>query len=87
MATLTGSDSNGAAAVVARRVPTIIVNDEPRPLGSPASVAGLIAELGLEGRRGIAIAVNGSVIPRGAWPEQALREGDRVLVIRATQGG
>jgi len=27
------------------------------------------------------------VVPRARWVEQTLAEGDRVLVIRATQGG
>ena len=36
---------------------------------------------------GIAIAVNEEVVPRGEWAGHVLREGDRVFVIRATQGG
>ena len=36
---------------------------------------------------GIAIAVNESVVPRGEWPGCVLQEGDRIFVIRATQGG
>ncbi|HVU35955.1 MAG TPA: sulfur carrier protein ThiS [Opitutaceae bacterium] len=67
--------------------PTIIVNDEPRPLDGAATVAALAAELGVGERKGVAIAVNGGVVPRAHWPAHALGEGDRVLVIRATQGG
>jgi sulfur carrier protein len=36
---------------------------------------------------GIAIALNEVVIPKAEWGEQVLRPGDRVFVIRATQGG
>jgi len=37
--------------------------------------------------RGIAIAVNDSVIPKSEWIEHQLQENDRILIIRATQGG
>jgi sulfur carrier protein len=66
---------------------TIIVNDEPRTLGGSATVMALAHDLGFAERKGVAIALNGAVVPRVSWPAQALVEGDRVLVIRATQGG
>ncbi len=65
----------------------ITVNDEPRALPAAATLETLIAELGLAGRGGLAVAVNDSVVPRARWAGQTLAEGDRVLVIRATQGG
>ena len=66
---------------------SITVNDEPRTVASPATLAALMQELGLLHRKGVAVAVNGSVLARAAWPTHALAAGDRVLVIRATQGG
>ena len=66
---------------------SVMVNDAPRQLGAAATVHALVAELGLADRKGVALAVNGSVVPRSAWTTQALADGDRVLVIRATQGG
>ena len=66
---------------------TIHVNDTPRHLPGPATLHALMEELGLAARNGIAVAVNDAVVPRGAWPARALASGDRVLVIRATQGG
>ena len=65
----------------------ILVNDEPRELRPDATLAALVRELGLDGRRGIAAAVNGGVVPRAEWSGRPLASGDRVLVIRATQGG
>ena len=55
--------------------------------GSPATVAGLVAALPGAGPRGIAIAVNGEVVPRSAWDATGLRPGDRVEVLTAAQGG
>ncbi|MFT4552794.1 MAG: sulfur carrier protein [Chlamydiales bacterium] len=37
--------------------------------------------------RGIAVAMNDSVLPRSFWEECYLSDGDRVEVIHAVQGG
>jgi len=67
--------------------PSIRVNDEVRPLAGATALDGLARALGVADRKGIAIAVNGAVVPRAAWPQRMLVDGDRVIVIRATQGG
>jgi len=66
---------------------SVVVNDRPHPLDGPCSLAALLQDLGLAGRKGIAAAVNDTVVPRTEWTGRALADGDRVLVIRATQGG
>ena len=66
---------------------TIRVNDEPRTLAVSTTLDALVRDLGLAGRKGVAVAVNNAVVPRAAWPAHFLADGDRVLVIRATQGG
>jgi sulfur carrier protein len=37
--------------------------------------------------RGLAVAVDGEVVPRGRWERFELREGQRVEVLQAVQGG
>ena len=66
---------------------TILVNDQARTFLAGASLAEVVSTLGLAERKGIAAAVNGAVVPRREWPARLLGEGDRVLVIQATQGG
>ncbi|CAM2810912.1 sulfur carrier protein ThiS [Rariglobus hedericola] len=66
---------------------TVFVNDQPRALASGAQLADLLRELGLAERKGVAIAINDEVVPRSTWPTRALAEGERILVIQATQGG
>jgi sulfur carrier protein len=66
---------------------SILLNDRPHALAGAATLMGLLGELGLADRRGVAAAVNGEVVPRAEWASRALAERDRVLVIRATQGG
>ena len=50
-------------------------------------VSELMAELGHAGRRGIAVAVNGEVVPRSRWARRAIRGGDAIEVVGASQGG
>jgi sulfur carrier protein len=53
-----------------------------------ATVADLVAELRISGApRGVAVAVNGAVVPRASWNHLDLAEGDEIEVVRATQGG
>ena len=65
----------------------IHLNDTPRELPAGSTLGALARELGLSDRRGVAVALNDAVVPRAAWPDTALSEDDRVLVIQATQGG
>jgi sulfur carrier protein len=65
----------------------IHINDTPRDVPSAATLADLARELGLAERRGVAVAINDAVVPRSVWPARPITDGDRVLVIQATQGG
>ena len=65
----------------------IRVNGRRAPVAA-ATIAELLAEQAVElGQRGIAIALNGSVVPRSAWGETALSPGDSIEIVRAMQGG
>jgi sulfur carrier protein len=67
---------------------TVIVNGDPVQVDADATVAGLLARLGHHaGRGGIAVALNGAVVPRSAWDSTTLAERDRLEVLGATQGG
>jgi sulfur carrier protein len=52
-----------------------------------STVEELLRAHGLSGRRGVAVALNGAVIPRCDWPSARLRGGDQVEIIKATGGG
>ena len=67
----------------------ISVNGEPRTDVRPgASVADVLDALGVEApRRGMAIAVDGEVVPRGEWERVTLGGDARVEVVNAIQGG
>mgnify|MGYP004688565659 CR=1 FL=1 len=50
------------------------------------SVQALVETL-TEARRGVAVAVNGEVMPRSTWAAVPLAEGDAIEVLTAAQGG
>ena len=52
-----------------------------------ATVADAVVASGAEARRGIAVAVEGEVVPRSEWDTTPLHEGQQVEVLHAVQGG
>jgi sulfur carrier protein len=65
----------------------VVINQKTFQLSERGTLADVLPLLQIVQADGIAIAVNEAVIPRGDWAGYVLREGDRVFVIRATQGG
>ncbi len=65
----------------------IQVNGKSEAL-SAARLAALLADRGIEAdARGVAVALNGAVVPRAAWAQTPLRAGDAIEIVRAKQGG
>jgi sulfur carrier protein len=66
----------------------IIINGEPSDAVAPgATIAQLLDGLDVDGERGVAVAVDAEVIPRGEWATFAVADGARVEVLIAVQGG
>jgi len=66
----------------------IELNGEPRDLPEGATLAEAVRESGVEsGGRGVAVALEGEVVPHGEWEATVLREGQQVEVLAAIQGG
>ena len=63
-----------------------MVNGEPHAMDAGATVADLVATLGLGPRR-IAVEVNRTVVPRPEYDVTALRDGDAVEIIHFVGGG
>jgi sulfur carrier protein len=64
----------------------LTVNGRPQSRAGICSVAVLVAEI-TEANRGVAVAVNGTVVPRSTWSDVDLADGDKVEVLTAAQGG
>jgi sulfur carrier protein len=66
----------------------IYLNGNPRDDGAGETVAAVLGLLGLPSdARGVAVAVEGEVVPRTGWETFAIPEGARVEVLTAAQGG
>ena len=68
----------------------VTINGEEHELEGGARVEDAIVASGapVDGRRrGVAVAVDGEVVPRGEWESTELSEGMKVEVLQAVQGG
>ncbi len=66
----------------------ILLNGERSDVRAGESVADVLGRLGLEAdARGVAVAVDGEVVPRAAWRTFVLAPEARVEVLTAMQGG
>ena len=65
---------------------SIRVNGAERALAGEMSVADLVRELALEGKR-IAVELNGEIVPRSRHAQTRLAAGDRLESVGAVGGG
>jgi sulfur carrier protein len=65
---------------------SVTVNGDSRQFEPPLTCAGLIAALGLAGKR-IALECNGEIVPRSALAGQAIADGDKIEIVVAVGGG
>lgn len=65
----------------------VLINNKLCELPSMATVAIMLEKSGVKNTTGVAVAVNSDVIPRGKWETHELRENDKIMIIKATQGG
>ena len=65
----------------------ISINQQPSEIPEHYSVQQLLLSLFPESQKGIAVAINQKVVPRSVWATQFLMPCDRVILIKATQGG
>ena len=64
----------------------ITVNSEHRTF-SGKNISELVQSLQMPSTNGIALAVNEKVISKSDWEKFQLNDNDKILIIKATQGG
>ena len=62
------------------------MNGEKRRVAAALSVAALLREMGLEGKR-LAVERNGEIVPKSGHAATSLAEGDRIEIVVAVGGG
>ena len=65
---------------------SIVVNGSSRVCTDQATIADLVRELALEGKR-VAVECNGEIVPKSQHADTLLASGDRIEVVRAVGGG
>ena len=66
----------------------ITVNGRPSEVAAGGTVAALLARLEVPAdARGVAVAVDAEVVPRGEWDTHVVGEGAQVEIVTAVQGG
>ena len=64
----------------------VTVNGEPRELAAGSTVADLIEQMGLSGKR-LAVEIDQEIIPRSQHASFTLAVGNRIEVVHAIGGG
>jgi sulfur carrier protein len=66
----------------------VVVNGERRSVPEGTTVQDVVQLVGdARAGRGVAVAIEGEVVPRGSWSGTRLPEGARVEIVTAVQGG
>ena len=68
------------------KVITVSINGVPRQLPANTTVAALVGEMGLSGKR-IALECNGEIVPRSTFVTRQLSAGDKLEIVVAVGGG
>ena len=64
----------------------LTINSEPKQF-SGKNISELVQSLNMISTNGIALAVNEKVISKSDWEKFQLNDNDKILIIKATQGG
>lgn len=66
----------------------ITINGKKEQFTNIAKLSDLLRQINInDEEKGFAVAINEEVIFRNAWKNASLNDGDRIEIIRATQGG
>lgn len=66
---------------------TISINGELRSLSASILVE-VLEEIGVDSSKGgVAVALNGEVVPRADWPQTSMKPNDKVEIVHIVRGG
>ena len=65
----------------------VFINQEIKTIDENVDLLTLLESLQLSSKKGIAIAVNNTVISKNNWKSHIIQERDKITIITATQGG
>lgn len=67
---------------------TVIINGDATEMPDGSGLTDILKQRNIDpDHKGVAVAVNNSVVPRDKRDSFIIRENDNILIIKATQGG
>lgn len=66
---------------------TVYINNKNLELAEGSNITTALQAVGIAAGNGTALAVNSNVIPRAQWDSHILNDNDKIMIIKATQGG
>ena len=63
------------------------LNGEETLMSGGEELDDVLRLLGILDSKGVAIAIDGEVVPKSEWEQTKLKDGQKVEVVRAVQGG
>lgn len=65
----------------------IFINGQATDMPDNTSIDDVLQRIGQTHTGGIAVAVNDMVVPKSQWAKAQISDGDKILIIKASQGG
>ncbi|MBR8537363.1 sulfur carrier protein ThiS [Carboxylicivirga sediminis] len=65
----------------------IFINGQATDMPDNTSIDDVLQRIGQIQTGGIAVAINDMVIPKSQWAKAHVSDGDKILIIKASQGG
>jgi sulfur carrier protein len=65
----------------------IYINEQAHPFSENKTLSDVLDELNIDALKGMAVAINNNVVPREKWDVLKINDNDKLLIIKAAQGG
>lgn len=65
----------------------VFINNQSVSVTGLATLTDVLSQQNFLEKKGIAVAVNNSVVPKSEWSTYSIGSADKITIIRATQGG
>lgn len=65
----------------------VFINNQSVPVSDSATLSDVLLQHNFLDKKGIAVAVNNSVVSKAEWNSYKVDPADKITIIRATQGG
>ena len=65
----------------------VLLNNKNCSVEKNSALVKILEQNGITNQKGIAVAVNNTVVPKTEWQNKILNENDKITIIKATQGG